>query len=328
MIRGIPLKGLIVGLFALLAPTLLSAQERRPHSILVLDQSDLRGPFYYQVFSGLRGVTSAHGDAHVTLYGEHMDLSRFHGPLYEESLRRHLKQKYQDRPIGVIVAVGAATLELVLRWREELWSGIPIVFAMLDEMDFAELKGHPDVTGVTVSIPLADSIKAARAVVPDLDTIALVGDDWNRQVIYRNWSDQIPTAAASLKVIEIVGQTMSEIRERVAGLPDRSAIIYSAVYSDGEGTFYPPATAVGLIAEKANRPIVVAAETFLAPGGIGPVHDRGAGCEACASHFGRRASWGHSSDERRHQTSFQLAADAALERRRIQPARRQRNPLS
>jgi signal transduction histidine kinase len=55
----------------------------------------------------------------------------------------------------------------------------------------------------------------------------------------------------------------------VAELPDRSAIIYSAVYSDGEGAFYPPATALALIAQKANRPIVVAAEPSLEAGGIG-----------------------------------------------------------
>ena len=72
-----------------------------------------------------------------------------------------------------------------------------------------------------------------------------------------------------LKVIDLVGQTMAEVRKRVAELPDRSAIIYSAMFSDGEGTYYPPATAVGLVAEKANRPIVVAAETFLAPGRLG-----------------------------------------------------------
>ncbi len=56
---------------------------------------------------------------------------------------------------------------------------------------------------------------------------------------------------------------------QVAELPSDSAIIYSGVYSDGRGAYYPPSTALGLIAEKANRPIVVAAETFLSPGGIG-----------------------------------------------------------
>jgi len=128
----------------------------------------------------------------------------------------------------------------------------------------------PDgVTGNIVKVPLADSVKAARTLVPDLQTVAFVGDAWDGLTVYRNWKGEIPIATGGLKVIDLVGQTMAEVRKQVAHLPDRSAIIYSAMFSDGDGTYYPPATAVGLVAEKANRPIVVAAETFLAPGGTG-----------------------------------------------------------
>ena len=70
-------------------------------------------------------------------------------------------------------------------------------------------------------------------------------------------------------MIDLVGLKMSDIRKRVAELPGRSAIVYTAVFSDGEGAFYSPATALGIIAEKANRPIVVGAEPLLAAGGIG-----------------------------------------------------------
>ena len=62
---------------------------------------------------------------------------------------------------------------------------------------------------------------------------------------------------------------MRELRKRVAVLPDRTAIVYTAIYSDGEGTYYPPADAVALIAQVANRPIVVSAETFLGSGATG-----------------------------------------------------------
>ena len=168
-----------------------------------------------------------------------------------------------------MVAIGAATLELVLPWRSELWPQIPIVFAMVDELDFVRLRLPDGVTGNIVKVPLSDFIKAARALVPDLQTVAFVGDAWDGLTVYRNWKEEIPTAATDLNVIDLVGQTMAEVRKRVAELPDRSAIIYSAMFSDGEGTYYPPATAVGLVAEKANRPIVVAAETFLSPGGAG-----------------------------------------------------------
>ncbi|MEP6838739.1 MAG: ABC transporter substrate binding protein [Bradyrhizobium sp.] len=267
MIRTIPLKALMIGLVALLAPA-CAAQEMRPHSILVLDQSD-GGPFYHQIFSGLREVVGTHTDKHVTVYNESLDLNRFQGGAYEETLKRYLKEKYEGKPIGAIVAVGAGTTGLLLKWRDELWPGIPIVFAMLDEMDFVRLKPPRDVTGVIVQLPLADSITVAKSVVPGLDTVVLVGDAWDRLVVFRNWKEEEATAAVGLHVIELVGEKMSDIRKQVAELPPRSAIIYSSVFSDGEGAFYPPFVALGMIAEKANRPIVVAAETFLAPGGIG-----------------------------------------------------------
>jgi signal transduction histidine kinase len=268
MIRIISVRGFIVGLLVLLAPMAL-AQERRPHSVLVLDQSDLRGPFYYQLSAGLRGALGGHADARVTIYGENLDLTRFGGAAYAESMKRHFREKYRDRPIGVIVAIGVGTLEHALQWREELWPGVPIVFALLDETDFAKLGRPADVTGVVVRIPLTGAIRAARAVVPGLDTVALVGDDWDRQVLFGHWDEEIPAATSGLKVIDMVGQKMADIKKRVADLPARSAIIYTAVFSNGEGTFYPPSTALGIIAKKANRPIVVGAEPLLPAGGIG-----------------------------------------------------------
>ena len=263
------ISALLVGVAAFLTPLQVTAEERRSRSILVLDQSDLRGPFYYSVFSGLRSVLSADDRSHITIYTESLDLNRFRGKNHEALLQRYLKEKYQGVPIGVVVAAGAATLELVLRWRSELWPEVPVVFAMVDEIDFGRLRLPDGVTGNIVKVPLADSIKAARTLVPDLQTVAFVGDAWDGLTVYRNWKGEIPIATSGLKVIDLVGQTMAEVRKQVVHLPDRSAIIYSAMFSDGEGTYYPPATAVGLVAEKANRPIVVAAETFLAPGGTG-----------------------------------------------------------
>jgi FixJ family two-component response regulator/signal transduction histidine kinase len=236
--------GLILFLTAVQLPVRLPATEMRARSILVLDQSESRGPFHDQIFYGLRSTVNADTRSHTTIYEENLDLTRFNGAAYEESLRQQLKEKYRDRPIGVVVAVGTATLELVLRWREELWPGVPVVFALVNEMDFARLKLPPDATGGIVRIALADSIKAARAVVPDLDSVVFVGAPWDRRVIFRNWKDEIPAATAGLKVIEISGATMAETRKRVEALPARSVILFSAMYSDGEGTFYPPAAAL------------------------------------------------------------------------------------
>lgn len=266
---SIRIRGLVLCAVLLLMPACLRAGELRPRSILVLDQSDLRGSFYYEVFSAIRAAVNADGRSHITLYTESLDLSRFSGEIYEESLRKHLQVKYRDTPIGVIVAIGAATLQHVLNWRAELWPDAPVVFTMMNEGDLARLKPSPTMSGSLIKIPLADQIMAARAIVPDLNRVVFVGDAWRSQIVFGSWQDEIPDATAGLQVEEVVGLTMTKIRERVANLDDRSAIIYTAVYSDGEGAHYPPGVALGLIAEKANRPIIVASETLIDRGGIG-----------------------------------------------------------
>src|SRR5689334_10482132 len=165
----------IVSLVVLVVSGTVSAQDQRAQSILYLDQSELRGPFYQQIFRAFRErVTDA--QSHITIYTESLDLSRFGGAAYEQSLRQYLRDKYRDRPIGVIVVIGVATLDIVQRWRAELWPGIPVVFGLVDENDIARVKELPDVTGGSVGVHLSDAVRAARAVVPNLDGIAFVGD--------------------------------------------------------------------------------------------------------------------------------------------------------
>jgi signal transduction histidine kinase len=259
---------LLVWLLGWFAPGLARA-EPPPQSILVLDPANVRGPFYHNIFVALRSTLNANAARPVSLYAENLDLSRFTGSEYEESLRGHFRVKYRDKPIGVIVAVGSPTLEYVLRWREELWPGAPVVFVMVDEPTFARLKPPPDVTGTVTKLRFEDIMTVARAVVPDLQRVAILGDSLEGQVVWRHFRDEIRVAAADVEIIDLTGMAMRELRKRVAALPGRTAILYTGIYSDGEGTTFPPADAVPLIAEAASQPIVVTAETFLGRGSVG-----------------------------------------------------------
>jgi signal transduction histidine kinase len=112
-------------------------------------------------------------------------------------------------------------------------------------------------------------LKAAHALVPDLERIAIVGDRWALQTDYRHFEEEIRVATTGLEIIDLVGLPMRELRKRVAVLPERTAIAYTAILSDGEGTVYPPAAALDAFAKVANRPIVIPAETYLGRGGVG-----------------------------------------------------------
>ena len=262
-------KLIIAALIACLASASLATESRRPRSLLVLDDSNVRSPFYYEVFSRLRTTVNASTGPPVNIYAESFDLTRFSGHAYENGLQQFLRAKYGDKPIGVIIAIGSAALDCVLRWRSTLWPGVPVVFGFVDEPTVARLSPPPDVTGDVVKLRFADMMTAARAVVPDLKGVVFVGDPLERQTVYRHWKEEIPKATMGLQIVDLRGLKMRELRQRVASLPDHTVILYTGVYSDGEGTFYVPAEALTLIAMSANRPLVGTAETELGRGSIG-----------------------------------------------------------
>jgi len=250
-------------------PSTLAAQEPRPRSILVLDDGNAKAPFYYEAFARLRAIVNARAGSPVNLYTESLDLTRFRGADYERNLRQIFEVKYRDRPIGAIVTIGSSALDYALRWRSALWPAVPVAFTMVDEPTAERLNLPPDVTGYLMKLRFADAMTAARAVVPDLKAVALVGDPLENQTIYRRWKDEIPAAAEGVEIIDLTGLKMREVRQRVATLPERTAILYTGIYSDGEGTFYVPALALSLVAETANRPIVVTSENEVGGGGTG-----------------------------------------------------------
>ena len=141
------------------------------------------GPFYPAIVSALRGSVNRDPSKQYSIYVEHLDFNRFRGPEYELGLKTFFTTKYKDHPLGVIVAIGIGALQYVLRSREEIWPGVPIVFTFVDPQLLSALPA--DVTGTTFRLKLSDMIAAARVVVPDLDRIAVVGDPLNTLVPYR-----------------------------------------------------------------------------------------------------------------------------------------------
>ena len=257
---------IVAGLFCSIVSTAF-AEQAMPRDVLVLDDSGgaAAGPFYANIVSALRGSVNRDPSNQYSIFVEHLDLHRFRGPEYELGLQRFFVTKYKDRPLGVIVAVGAGALQYVLRSREELWPTVPVVFTFVDPQYLSALPA--DVTGTTFRLKLFDMIAAGRVVVPDLNGIALVGDPLKTLVPYRHMQDEIPAVTATgLQIIDLTGMPMREVRARVANLPARTAIIYPGMYSDGEGTYLTPVEGLRRFADAANRPIVVTAETQLGPG--------------------------------------------------------------
>lgn len=228
------------------------------------------GPFYQAAYQALRAKLNAQSSQPISIFLEHLELERFGGAGHEMTLKAYLESKYRDLSLGAIVALGFGALDFVLRQQQStMWPGLPVAFVMVDKEALKRLTIPPNVTGRTARVKFHDLVSTAHAVLPNLQRLAIVGDRWETQTAFRHFKEEIPNAMTGLEIIDLIGSPMRELRKRVAVLPERTVIAYTSIFSDGEGTSYPPINALRYLAQVANRPIVVSAETFVGSGGIG-----------------------------------------------------------
>lgn len=236
-------------------------------AVLVLNQSNSYRPWPNQIINEIRSIMTNRHAGSVPVYAEDLDLYRFSDSGYLDLTEKYLQGKYRDKPLGAIVPVGSSALDYALRIRSSLWPGVPIVFAAVDRKT-ADLETVSGVTGVTIQFNLADMIRAARAVRPNTRHFALVGDRLASQLYYSQFSQELTEYTRMYDFIDLTGLPLTEVKRRVANLPEQSAILYIGINSD-QTTVFVSADLVPVLAEVANSPIFVCVETYFGTGAVG-----------------------------------------------------------
>ena len=245
------------------------AAQPLTRSVLVIDEADPVRPAYFPRNFAFRSTLNEGLTTPVAIYAENLDLSRFVSPQFEAIVGTYFREKYREKSIDLIVVNGSRALELVLRLRATLWSGVPVVFSSIEEATAARLKLPSDVTGIVLRRTLADALTTARALVPQLKRIALVGDPPELQPFQRPYMKEFPAFATELELIDLTGLPLSDLIARVSVLPPDTAIIYEGIWSGGTAADNTPEAALATIAAVANRPIVVDTEVWFGFGAAG-----------------------------------------------------------
>jgi signal transduction histidine kinase len=254
-------------LIASLSSAVPSTADPLPGTVLVLHRSIPYTEYFGKLFASFQSTLKAGSDIPITIYSEGLGYSHFKGLEYNSLLHTFIKEKYRSTPIGVIVADGLDALQFAVNLRTDLDPAIPIVFSSIDDGTSAQLSLPPNATGTTVPATTRHVLIAARALVPGLKRIAVVGDPLEEQTYRRHYKKELLAIDKDVDFIDFTGLSMTELRKRVATLPENAAIFYTS-FSSG-GTRYSSNDGLRLVAEAANRPIVIDQETRLGHGGTG-----------------------------------------------------------
>ncbi|TMB89505.1 MAG: GAF domain-containing protein [Chloroflexi bacterium] len=201
---------------------------------------------------------------------EHVDVARFASPEPEEHrLRTMYGSKYRDQRFDVIVAALPEPFQFVLRARDELWPGTPVVVCGVDERSVRDLKPPPGFAVLTTRFDMEGTVRAARALLPATRHVALVGGASAPEQVYHDLIRQAVSAVGALDVIDLTQLPLADVLARVSSLPEHTVVVQSSYQVDGAGRRFFGIDLVPHVSQAANRPVFTPLDLALGRGVVG-----------------------------------------------------------
>jgi signal transduction histidine kinase len=242
------------------------AQENK--RVLVLYEMDRSTPAVERVDRTLRGVLSGQP---IDLYVEFMQTNLFRDASSQQRVLDGYRRKYQNRSPNVIIAIGANPAQALLHARKSVFAGIPLIVCGSTEDLFGISQRENNFTGSWMRPDFMGTLEVALKLRPK-----------TRNVFVVNGSGAIDTsldagARRSFQDIHqgiaftyLGGLVMSDLLERLRGLPDQSVVLFGAITEDATGKQYFVATqSLPLVIQAANAPVFVMADTLVGNGAAG-----------------------------------------------------------
>ncbi len=258
-------------LTALLLGAWLGTAQAAPEqaSVLILLPGQPGLPAAAAIASGIRAALLMDWAFRVNIEMEHVDVARFASPDVEERrLQAVYGSKYRDQRFDVIVAALPEPFQFVLRARDELWPGTPVVVCGVDEGSVRDLKPPPDFAVLTIRFDMEGTVQAALALLPDTRHVALVGGASQPEQVYHDLIRQA-VARAGLDAIDLTKLPIADALARVSSLPEHTVIIQSSYQVDGAGRRFYGIDLIPHVSSAANRPVFTPLGLALGRGVVG-----------------------------------------------------------
>ncbi len=162
----------------------------------------------------------------VNFYIEHMEATRVEDQDYQQNLTDSLRNTYRGRKLDLVMLSGYPSLDLVLRHRDELFPGVPIVYFSMETRNIAG-RTWPGITGVTETQDVRAVIDLALRLHPDTDTVAIIT---GKSDIETFWLGKLHSELLhyrnKVKEIDLVDLPTDRILQRVDQLPPKTVVFF------------------------------------------------------------------------------------------------------
>ena len=246
-------------------------QSESPKRVLVLYWYDKDYPGHITFDRSFQATLGSAPAGTVEYYPEYLESNRFPGENQSLFLRDHLRQKYADRTIDVIVAVSDASLEFLLKYRNDLFPHTPIVFEGVKGASEKEIKAGPGLTGIILVNTHRETIDLALRLHPGTEQVFIISGTLNHDKKFETLSrKKLQGYENKVRINYLTDLTADELIVKTKNLPERSIILYVwQQLQNGQGKVLETRDNLALIARSTRVPIYGMAGAYIGGGIIG-----------------------------------------------------------
>lgn len=186
---------------------------------------------------------------------EYLDTKNFPAEDHLLRVKDYLVSKYRGQQFDLAVALDNSALDMILRHRQELFPGVPLVFAGISDFKPSMLAGQEKVTGVAEIVSIADTLGTALALFPRTKEVLAVHDYTKSGLAsQREIEALLPLFQSRVAIKSSPPATMAEIVGRIKALPVESLVLINSLATDKEGKTFSQAESTRLLTEDTKIP--------------------------------------------------------------------------
>ena len=258
--------GCLLVLLALAA----SAAAAEPKYVLVLNSfgpdfapfNEARSAFRAELATLLRGS--------VVFQEISLDSERVGPPADERPIVEFLHSRADGKPPDLVVTIGAPALRFYLRSRPRLFPKTRLLVTMIEPRMVPSTELEPSDIDVALRLENLEMAQSILDLRPDITHLALVVGGTQHELLWqKNLLTELAPLGSRVRLLPLGGLTLEQLRQRVATLPDHSAVLYFMYAVGPDGVPQENERALALVRKVSRGPVFGLYDSQLGSGIVG-----------------------------------------------------------
>jgi PAS domain S-box-containing protein len=183
-------------------------------------------------------------------------------------MRNHVRAKYADKKIDILVAYTDTALEFITRYRDELFPGVPVVYLVSKRPEAG--KELPLSTGVWVGPTIKDTLEVALQLQPSTKQVLVISGPSNDNLAVEvETQEQLREFENRVQLTYLISWPLEDVIGAVKNLPKDSIVLFQRQTRGFGNRSVTPRDALSFISEAANVPVYGTSDTFIGTGIVG-----------------------------------------------------------